>query len=292
MLNMKDGFLFIDKEIDWTSRDVCNKASHILNNKKVGHSGTLDPFATGLLIVALGSATKIIPYLEDMDKTYVAELTLEKKTSTGDLTGEVILEKDIPNLTKNFIKEKMNGFLGDIEQVPPMTSAIHVNGKKLYELAHKGIEIERKSRKVHIYELSLLNFEDDKILFSCKVSKGTYIRTLGEDIAEALGTVGHLTALRRVKIHEYNVNDACKIESVSEEKLIPIEKFLSSIMEIVFVDAEIERKIKNGVTFSKETFPTIKSKNVLFVSKETNETLAIYEADMQNYKCQRGLWKC
>ena len=287
---MKDGFLFIDKQVDWTSRDICNKASHLLNIKKVGHSGTLDPFATGLLILAFGNASKAIPYLEELDKTYIAELSLGKKTSTADLTGEVIEEKEIPSLDKDKIKEVFSSFIGKQTQIPPMTSAIHVNGQKLYELAHKGIEIERKARNIEIFELSLISFEDNKIIFSARVSKGTYLRTLGEDIAIRLGTVGHLTALRRVKIHNYSITSAKTIDQINEEDLISIEKILSQVMDEVFVDETKSSKIKNGVSFTKNEFPPTKSENVLLVDAKTKEALAIYHFDGEKYVCLRGLW--
>ena len=287
---MKDGFLFIDKQVDWTSRDICNKASHILNIKKVGHTGTLDPFATGLLILAFGSASKAIPFLEELNKTYIAELSLGKKTNTGDLTGEIIEEKPVTSFEKEFIKDTLNSFLGESEQIPPMTSAIHVNGKKLYELAHKGIEIERKPRKITVFEISLISYEDDKIIFSAKVSKGTYLRTLGEDIATRLGTVGHLSALRRVKIANYSIQNAKTIDQISEQDLIPIDEILGQVMDKIFVDSSDTSKIKNGVSFNKNEFGLIKTENVIFVDRETKLPLAIYHLDGDKLTCLRGLW--
>ena len=287
---MKDGFLFIDKQVDWTSRDICNKASHLLNIKKVGHSGTLDPFATGLLILAFGNASKAIPYLEELDKTYIAELTLGKKTSTADLTGEVIKEASFEGLTKEKVKETLESFIGKQTQIPPMTSAIHVNGQKLYELAHKGIEVERKARDIEVFDISLISFEGDKIIFSAKVSKGTYVRTLGEDIAERLGTVGHLTALRRVKIHNYSINDAKTIDQINENSLISIEEILKQVMDEVFVDETKTAKIKNGVSFNKNELPPMKTGNVLLCDAKTRNALAIYHLDGEKYVCLRGLW--
>ena len=287
---MKDGFLFIDKQADWTSRDVCNKASHILNIKKVGHTGTLDPFATGLLIVAFGNASKAIPFLEDMDKTYIAELTLGKKTNTADLTGEIIEEKPFDHVTKELIKETITKFLGEQEQVPPMTSAIHVNGQKLYELAHKGIEIDRKPRKITVHEISLISFVDDKIIFSAKVSKGTYLRTLGEDIANALGTVGYLSALRRVKIHNYSLQNSKVLPDIKEVDLIPIDVVLKDIMERICVEEPLITKIKNGVTLAKKDLPNFEKDTLIFVNKITDEPLAIYKTDGNMVKCVRGLW--
>ena len=287
---MKDGFLFIDKQVDWTSRDICNKASHILDIKKVGHSGTLDPFATGLLILAFGNASKAIPYLEELDKTYIAELSLGKKTSTADLTGEAIKEASYEGITKEKVKEVLNSFVGKQTQIPPMTSAIHVNGQKLYELAHKGIEVERKPRDIEVFEISLISFEEGKIIFSAKVSKGTYLRTLGEDIAERLGTVGHLTALRRVKIHNYSITQAKTIDQINENSLVSIETILKEVMDEVFVDDTKLVKIKNGVSFNKNELPPVKTNNILIADAKTREALAIYGLQGDKFVCLRGLW--
>lgn len=287
---MKDGFLFIDKQVDWTSRDICNKASHILGIKKVGHSGTLDPFATGLLILAFGNASKAIPYLEELDKTYIAELSLGKKTSTADLTGEVIKEASYEGITKEKVKEVLNSFIGKQTQIPPMTSAIHVNGQKLYELAHKGIEVERKPRDIEVFEISLISFEEGKIIFSAKVSKGTYLRTLGEDIADRLGTMGHLTALRRVKIHNYSITEAKTIDQINENSLVSIETILKEVMDEVFVDDTKLVKIKNGVSFNKNELPPVKTNNILIADAKTREALAIYGLQGDKFVCLRGLW--
>lgn len=287
---MKDGFLFIDKQVDWTSRDICNKASHLLGIKKVGHSGTLDPFATGLLILAFGNASKAIPYLEELDKTYIAELSLGKKTNTADLTGEVIKEASYEHVTKELVKKNLASFIGKQSQVPPMTSAIHVNGQKLYELAHKGIEVERKAREIEVFEINLISFEGNKIIFSARVSKGTYLRTLGEDIAERMKTVGHLTALRRVKIHNYSVSNAKTIDQINEDSLISIEEILKQVMDEVFVDDTKTAKIKNGVSFNKNELPPVKSDNVLIADAKTRSALAIYRFDGEKFVCLRGLW--
>lgn len=287
---MKDGFLFIDKPVDWTSRDVCNKISHLLNTKKVGHTGTLDPFATGLLIVAIGSASKFIPFLEDLDKTYIAELQLGTKTNTADKTGEIIEEKPIPSFVKEDIEKVFESFIGESMQIPPMTSAIHVDGKKLYELAHKGIEIERKPRKINIHELKLISFENDKIVFLATVSKGTYIRTLGEDIANKLGTVGHLTELRRTRISKYLINDAITIEKVNEKEIIPISVIADKVMKIVEIDITYISKVKNGVSFEKSKINNSGEDIILLIDKISKDPLAIYKLENGMYKCLRGLW--
>ena len=226
---MLSGSLLINKEIGLTSRQEVNNISHKLGEKKAGHIGTLDPFADGLLIVLLGSSTKISPFLEVMDKTYIATLKLGSKTNTGDLTGETIETKEIPELTKTKICGVLQGFLGKSTQIPPIFSALKVNGQPMYKYARKGIDIERKPREIEIFKIYLVSFEKDEITFLAKVSKGTYIRTLGEDIAEKLGTVGHLTKLTRTEIGPYSLMNAKKSSEITEEDLITISKMLGHL---------------------------------------------------------------
>ena len=166
---MKDGFLLINKPVGWTSRDVCNKIGHLFGVKKVGHCGTLDPFASGLLIVCLGKATKLVPYLENYDKKYEAVMKVGEKTNTGDYTGEIIATSEKKTIQREEFEKSSENFLGDIEQVPPMVSALKVNGQPLYELARKGVEIERKARKVHIFSLDLVNIDESDVTFLAHV---------------------------------------------------------------------------------------------------------------------------
>lgn len=284
-----NGFLLIDKPKDWTSRDVCNKISRIFQTKKVGHIGTLDPFATGLLIIALGEATKAIPYLENLDKTYLAELILGNKTNTGDMTGKVIETKAVPKLDDIFIKETLNSFLGESMQIPPMTSAIKVNGKKLYELAHKGIEIERKERKIYIYNIDSINHNLNSITFLSRVSKGTYIRTLGEDIANKLGTVGHLSNLRRIQVGVFNVKDATTIDKCNNDSVISIKEILTKYMHVEIVrNSKILKLIENGCSIK---FNLNEKYDKILLVNEKDQPLAIYSLNDEQYVCQRGFVK-
>ena len=215
-----DGILLINKPKGFTSRDVCNKISRILNEKRVGHIGTLDPFATGLLIVLVGKCTKCTQFFDDLTKGYTAKLVLGKETDSLDIDGKIINEKEIPNLTKDEIEKVLNTFLGKQKQIPPMTSAIRVEGKKLYELAHQGISIERDSRDIEIYKINLISYSAPEIIFCSSVSKGTYIRVLGSDIATKLGTVGYLSELNRDEIGPFNVSSSISIDEVNEKSLI------------------------------------------------------------------------
>ena len=283
-----NGILLIDKNSDITSRKTCDFISKKFNEKRVGHIGTLDPFATGLLIVMLGKGNKCAQFLDDATKRYEATIKLGEKTNSLDIEGEVILRKDIPNLTKEKIIEVLNSFLGKQKQTPPMTSAVHVNGKKLYEYARKGVEVDRPSRDIEIKEIKLIDLKEDEITFEALVSKGTYIRVLGSDIAERLGTVGHLKALRRIEIASFNVNKAVKMEEAKEENIISIFDFLKEVARVHEVDEELEIKIKNGL---RKYLPlSCKDKYVLIVNKN-KDVIAMYKQINDNkYEFTRGLF--
>lgn len=280
---MANGSLLINKKIGLTSRQEVNNISHKLGEKKAGHIGTLDPFADGLLIVLLGSSTKISPFLEAMDKTYKATLKLGEKTDTGDLTGKVIETQTPPLLSLDKINEVLASFLGEQDQIPPMYSALKVNGKELYKYAREGVQIERKTRHITIYDIKMLNFEGGEITFECKVSKGTYIRTLGENIAEKLGTVGHLTKLTRTKVGPYKLNDAKLSSDVTENDLIPVSKMLSHIKTFK-VEKELEKMALNGMHLR---LP-INDETILIANEQ--EIIALYKRENNGiYSCVRGL---
>ena len=229
---MKSGFLLIDKESSYTSRDVCNIIAKIFDAKKVGHAGTLDPFATGLLIVGINNATKALSYIEGQYKTYEATLLLGSKTSSGDHTDEIIEEKPVPSFNKDHVENVFASLQGEIEQTVPITSAVHVNGRKLYQYAHLNQEVELPKRTVDIKELKLISFDEKEIVFSTTVSKGTYIRVLGETIANKLNTVGHLTSLRRTKILDLDVKMAKKLKELDENCLLPIIEIVKKFMPV------------------------------------------------------------
>jgi tRNA pseudouridine55 synthase len=244
---MENGIILLDKESGFTSRDVDNLVSKQLGIKKVGHLGTLDPFATGLLVVAVNKGTKFLPFLDDSEKSYLASLRLGISSSTGDPTGIRTASLDpVPSLSDLDIRKVMDTFLGDSEQIPPMTSAIKINGEELYKKAHRGEVVERKPRKIHIYSLNLIKYEDHVLVFSTTVSQGTYIRTLGEDIAKKLGTVGYLESLRRLSVGNFMIKDAKKLANLSLNDVFDPTIFLTS-MKHVEIDANDENKVKNGV---------------------------------------------
>jgi tRNA pseudouridine55 synthase len=235
-----DGFLNIDKPAGITSFDVVRKIRYLTGVKKVGHAGTLDPFATGVLLVFVGrKATKHISQFTSLEKEYYAKVKLGEKTDTADLTGKVIKEVLIPELSISQIESVFKNFIGKIQQMPPMYSALKKNGVRLYKLARKGETIERELRTVEVKELKLQKHETPFLEFSAAVSKGTYIRTLAEDIAEKLGTIGHLVELRRTRIGDFHAEDALDFNSIDKKM---IEESLISIDQKSF--AEVKGKIR------------------------------------------------
>lgn len=282
-----DGFLLINKESDWTSRDVCNKVQSIFDIRKVGHIGTLDPFATGLLVVTVGKGTKAGQFLESGDKTYLATLKLGEARDGGDITGEVTGHQDIPNLTKELILDTFNKFLGDIEQVPPLKSAVHFKGRKLYTYAYNNEKVTPPSRKVKVNSIELVSFTNDEIIFRCNVSSGTYIRTLGEDIAKALGTLGYLSALHREKVADLDVKDAHKLTEVKSSDLISIADGIKT-MPHVEVDDVTAYKAKRGLTIIFKNF--VKYDNLLLVDLKGNAIAVYTRVDRALYKSLRGLF--
>jgi len=203
-----NGFLLIDKPAGPTSNDVLNQLKRSLGIKKMGHIGTLDPFATGLLVVGVGEALKYIPYLKEEPKVYEATLKLGVETDTLDLEGQVVAEKAVPALTFEIIRQAASKFIGAQKQIPPMYSAKKIAGQALYKLARAGEIIERKPCDITIHSLDILDFHDAQITFRVSSTRGTYIRVLGSDLAKALGTCGHLTALRRISIGDFFVSNA------------------------------------------------------------------------------------
>ena len=205
----------INKPAGWTSFDVVKKVRGIIKEKKVGHAGTLDPFADGVLVLGTGPDTKKLTDITTAIKTYRAELTLGKATDTQDRDGKISAEEVVPELTKETIAAVLASFDGPQGQIPPMYSAKHVNGQRLYKLARKNKTVERAPVRISIDQISLLDYTEPVITFNVTCSKGTYVRVLGSDIAAKLGTVGHLTALIRTSVGSYHIADATTIEELS-----------------------------------------------------------------------------
>ncbi len=210
-----NGVLVIDKPQDWTSMDVCAKLRGVLHEKRVGHAGTLDPMATGVLPVLVGRATRAVDFVAQGEKEYVAALRLGVETDTQDLTGAVLSQAPVPADARSALEALLPRFTGEIEQIPPMYSAVKVGGRKLYELARKGVEVERRPRRVTIHALEILG-QSGAGEFTLRVvcSKGTYVRTLCHDLGRALGCGGAMAALRRTRVGRFSLDDAVTLEAV------------------------------------------------------------------------------
>ena len=206
----------IDKPIGWTSFDVVKKVKNITKHKKVGHGGTLDPFASGVLVLGTEKDTKKLSIITNSDKSYIAELQLGKLTNTLDTEGDIIEQGIIPDLNENKIGKVLGSFLGTQKQKPPMFSAKKHKGVRLYKLARKKIEVQRDEVDITINDISLVSLLSNKIIFNVDCSKGTYIRVLGSDIAKSLGTIGYLTNLKRTRVGEFSIEDSVSIDKFSE----------------------------------------------------------------------------
>ena len=243
-----NGVIVVDKAKGNTSFDEIRKIRKEYNIKKVGHTGTLDPMATGVLTILVGEATKLSDYLMEHDKEYVATLTLGEKRDTGDSEGKIIETKKVPELNEKDVKETLKSFEGEISQIPPKYSAIKVNGKKLYEYARSGEKIEIKPRKVTIFEINLIEIKENNITFKVHCSKGTYIRTLCEDIAEKLGTVGYMSSLRRTRVGNFTLEDVGKIFSIEETlKNEPEYKLKDKELSKFLNGVKIKANLKDGL---------------------------------------------
>lgn len=268
-----NGVLVVNKEKDYTSRDIVNIISKALKTKKVGHTGTLDPLATGILVVTVGEATKISELLTSSFKEYIADIELGIETDTLDITGNILKEETVFK-TKEEIENILSSMIGSYDQEVPIYSAVKINGKKLYEYAREKEEVELPKRKVEVKEIELLNYrqKEDKVFFKmrCLVSKGTYIRSLVRDIATKLNTIGVMTDLIRTKQGKFNIEDAYTLEQIKQGKshLIKIEDALD--IDIVEVDDYLKEKIQNG-SILENRYP---KDTVLF---KQNTALAIYK---------------
>lgn len=223
-----DKILLINKDIGITSQGVVSRVKKLLNEPKAGHTGTLDPMASGVLPILLGKATKLSKYFVEHNKRYIATLLLDKKSSTGDLEGQIIANKaESTQINKEKVEEVLNSFIGKQKQTPSIYSAIKVNGKKLYEYARSGEEVDIPEREIEIYDIKLIDIDYDKkeITFEAFVSKGTYIRTLCEDIAEKLGTVGMMVKLVRTTVNDFKIEDSITLEEL-ENNLDNVDKYL------------------------------------------------------------------
>lgn len=253
-----NGIINVYKEKGYTSHDVVAVLRKIAGQKKIGHTGTLDPDATGVLPVCLGRATKLCDLLTDRDKTYEAVLLLGKTTDTQDISGAILKEQPTDHLNEAEVTKVIESFKGTYDQIPPMYSALKVNGKKLYELAREGKTVERKSRKVTIYQIHIKEIQLPRVRMKVTCSKGTYIRTLCHDIGNLLGTGGCMEELTRTKVGRFELKDSLKLEELRdlaqngrlEDALIPLDQMFSELQSVVPAEKYIS-KAYNGNDFFK-----------------------------------------
>ena len=277
------GVLLIDKPQGMTSQQVVSKVKYLLksdvhDSKKAGHTGTLDPMATGLLPICLGEATKFSHYQLDAIKSYQAIIKLGEQTDTGDAEGEIITTIPVPHVTQAMLQSVTEQFLGEIMQVPPMYSALKKDGKKLYELAREGIEVERAARPLTIYQLSLTPLSDQQLQLTVTCSKGTYVRVLAEDIAKALGTLGHLTALRRIQTGDFEIANAITLADFAAldvaarfDKLLAVDACVHSLPSLVLDDNQSKR-IRQGQRLNVKTTMLTQQLNLTF-----NQTFRLFD---------------
>lgn len=268
-----NGILVVNKDKDMTSRDVVNIISKKFNTKKVGHSGTLDPIATGVLVVAIGKYTKLIDILTSSYKEYVATFQLGILTDTLDITGNIIDEKSY-GVDKELIESVLNSFLGKSIQEVPKYSAVKIKGKKLYEYAREGIDIDLPKREIDIKEIELYSFKGDTITFRCVVSKGTYIRSLINDIGKKLNTYATMTELKRTKQGSFKIEDSYTLKSIEKEqfKLLTYKDIFKTYEKYELSDEEYF-KVKNG-----QKMPiNFKNDEVVYTYKD--EYIALYVKD-------------
>ena len=281
-----DGVLLVNKEEGLSSFDVVRKIKKALNTKKVGHCGTLDPLATGLLVVTVGKALKISRFLESDEKEYIATIKLGEKTATLDREGEIIEKKAIVPFSKEDIEKVFNSLIGITKQKPPIYSAVSVNGKRLYEYARENIEVEIKERDIEIKKLELLEFDNDSIRYKVVCSKGTYVRVLCETIANKLNNIGYMTSLIRTRIGKLTLDNAYSLDRIEKDdyNLIDIENSLSDFVVFVVKERDLY-KARNG-----NVLDFYIDGNVLIVD-ENRDVIALYEGDKKNNRliCNRVL---
>ena len=250
-----NGIVIVDKPQGWTSQDVTARLRRVFNTRRIGHGGTLDPMATGVLPVFVGRATRGVEFFEHAEKTYETVLRLGITTDTEDITGTVLTERDA-FVTGEQLEEVLKKFRGEILQVPPMYSALKINGQKLVDLARKGREVERQPRPITIHELTLLGMEAEGIRLRVRCSKGTYIRTLCKDIGEALGCGGCMAALRRVAAGEYTARESVPLQTLletenPEQYLRPVDSMFRNYPRVTLTPKQ-ETRCRNGNSFSVE----------------------------------------
>lgn len=286
---MIHGILNVQKEKGYTSHDVVAKLRGIVGQRKIGHTGTLDPDATGVLPVCLGRATKLCDMLTDRDKTYETVLLLGCTTDTQDISGTVLERKEVPDLAEDAVKDVLQSFVGEYAQIPPMYSAVKVNGRKLYELAREGKEIERKARNVQIYEIRIQKIELPRIWMEVRCSKGTYIRTLCHDLGQRIGCGGCMEELVRTRTGRFCLEDSLTLEEIAGKKadgslgevIVPVDEMFSDYPRM-YVSGRGSMLAKNGNPLLSDMLSgcdgdPAKNRQNIRVYDEAGQFIAVYQ---------------
>lgn len=297
---MINGIINVYKEKGYTSHDVVAKLRGILKQKKIGHTGTLDPDATGVLPVCLGKGTKLCDMLLDKDKTYKAVLIFGASTDTEDISGKVIKSEDVDtirnNLSDDDIYDVVMSFKGEYDQTPPMYSALKVNGKKLYELAREGVVIERKKRRVNIIDINIEKIEFPRVIFTVTCSKGTYIRSLCRDIAEKLGVAGCMENLERTRVSRFDITDSLTLDEIRQlvenneinQYILPVDEALSGYKKVVVKEKYSKLAYNGNPLFVNmlDADNTYEPEENIRVYDGQNEFIGIYQFDKELNKCK------
>ena len=268
-----DGIIIVDKPKEYTSRDIVNIVGKTLNTRKVGHAGTLDPIATGVLVIATGQALKILEFLNDNDKEYIATVKMGLQTDTLDVTGTVIEKKDNYKVDKKDLEKAINSFKGKYEQVVPLYSSVKVDGERLYKYAREKKNVELPKREVEIYDIKLLDYNNDEFTFTAKVSKGTYIRSLIRDIGDKINVPCTMKELRRTRQGNFLIDNSISLDDIKEGKI----KYISmdkALPDIKFIEADnyLENRILNGSILN-----NLYDDSMIGFKNKKGEAIAIYK---------------
>ena len=272
-----NGIIAINKEKGFTSRDVVNCVGKLFHTKKIGHTGTLDPLATGVLVLCMGNCLKLVELLTDHDKEYVATFRLGILSDTLDITGNILKKEDVPFLDDDYIVDVLKGFVGKIKQEVPIYSSVKVNGKKLYEYARNGESVVLPVRDIEIYDLKLISRNHDELVIWCHVSKGTYIRSLVRDIGKALGTCATLVELDRIKLGNISLKDAYSLDDIKNSNYSFLNYYDVLDLPKVKVSSDMEKRVKNGQVLNK-----FFDDDMAFIVNDNDELIAIYQKKDDN----------
>jgi tRNA pseudouridine55 synthase len=288
----RDGILVVDKPAGLTSAAVVRDVKRRLGGAKVGHLGTLDPFATGVLPLAIGEGAKLVPFLNQDEKAYIGRVALGRATNTLDSTGQTTEERPVPALTAEAIEAVAARFRGEIDQVPPMFSALKRGGQRLYDLARRGIELELPPRRVHIRSLEIRAVSPETLDVSMRCSKGTYVRSLARDVAAALGTVGHLSVLRRTEFGRFRIEQSIPLDAIAETTDLPViglRAALDGVREIE-ADDSMAQRIRRGQQYALDDLPPPACEGeVAKVIGVRGELVAMIEASAAGWRIARVL---